>query len=154
MLIGTACALLLGAVFYGVMAYQLAGSETAAGTRTAQADGAMLTLEGAQLLSEQTQTERHGGQDCTVLMRRYQLEDGRQAEVITAQPAAYVERLSEEHWTAQLKTGFVLAGLDAVYAVRGEDAMLCARDGDTIYALVTQADEQTLYALGASAGLE
>lgn len=153
LLVGAACALVLGAVFYGAMAYQLAGGETAAQTGTAQAEGT-LALDGAQLVSEQTLTERHGGQDCAVLVRRYALEDGTQAEAITAQPAAYIERLSEEKWTAQLITGFVLAGMDAVYAVRGEEAMLCAREGDTVYALLSQADEQTLYALGAAATAE
>ena len=152
LLIGTACALVLGAVFYGAMAYQLAGGE-AAQAEEAQVSGT-LVLGGAQLLSEQTRTERHGGQDCTVLARVYQLEDGTQAEAITAQPAAYIERLSEEKWTAQLITGFVLAGMNAVYAVRGEEAMLCAREGETVYALLAQADEQTLYALGATAGVE
>ena len=89
-----------------------------------------------------------------MLVRRYALENGTQAEAITAQPAAYIERLSEEKWTPQLITGFVLAGMDAVYAVRGEEAMLCAREGDTVYALLSRADEQTLYALGASAAVE
>ena len=152
LLIGVACALVLGAVFYGAMAYQLAGGE-AAQTGAAQAEGA-LALGDAQPVSEQTLEERHGGQDCTVLVRLYEMEDGTQAEAITAQPAAYIERLSEEKWTAQLITGFVLAGMDAVYAVRGEEAMLCAREGDTVYALLSQADEQTLYALGASATVE
>lgn len=152
LLVGAACALVLGAVFYGAMAYQLAGGETAA--QATEESGGRLMLGSAQLISEQTTLERHGGQDCTVLERRYQLEDGTQAEAITAQPAAYIERLSEEKWTPQLMTGFALAGLDAVYAARGEDVMLCAREGDTVYALLTQADEQTLYALGAAAGLE
>ena len=132
--------------------YQLAGGE-AAQTGAAQAEGA-LALGDAQLVFEQTLQERHGGQDCTVLVRLYEMEDGTQAEAITAQPAAYIERLSEEKWTAQLITGFVLAGMDAVYAVRGEEAMLCAREGDTVYALLSRADEQTLYALGASAAVE
>ena len=153
LLIGAACALVLGAVFYGAMAYQLAGGEAAAQTGAAQTTGA-LALGDAQLVSEQTLQERHGGRDCTVLVRRYALEDGTQAEAITAQPAAYIERLSEEKWTAQLITGFVLAGMDAVYAVRGEEAMLCARAGDTVYALLAQADEQVLYAMGAAAGVE
>lgn len=152
LLVGAACALVLGAVFYGAMAYQLAGGETAA--QATEESGGRLMLGSAQLISEQTTLERHGGQDCTVLERRYQLENGTQAEAITAQPAAYIERLSEEKWTPQLMTGFALAGLDAVYAARGEDVMLCAREGDTVYALLTQADEQTLYALGAAAGLE
>jgi len=40
---------------------------------------------------------------------------------------------------------------DAVYARSGENAMLCARDGETVYMIIAQADEQTLYALGVDA---
>ena len=69
LLVGAACALVLGAVFYGAMAYQLAGGE-AAQTGAAQAEGA-LALGDAQLVFEQTLQERHGGQDCTVLVRLY-----------------------------------------------------------------------------------
>ena len=151
LLVGAACALVLGAVFYGAMAYQLAGGE-AAQTGAAQAEGA-LALGDAQPVSEQTLEERHGGQDCTVLVRRYALEDGTQAEAITAQPAAYIERLSEEKWTAQLITGFVLAGLDAVYATRGDECLLAAREGEAVYLLRVAGDEQRAYALGASAVL-
>lgn len=152
LLVGTACALVLGAVFYGAMAYQLAGGETVQ-AETAQMSGT-LALEEAQLLSEQTLHERHGGQECTVLERRYQREDGTQATLITASPAAYIERMSEENWTARLITGFSLAGLEAVYATCEGEAMLCARQGDAVYMLLAQTDEQTLYALGVGAGLE
>ncbi len=152
LLIGTACALVLGAVFYGAMAYQLAGGE-AAQTGAAQAEGA-LALGDAQLVFEQTLQERHGGQDCTVLVRRYALEDGTQAEAISAQPAAYLQRMSREGWQPQLITGFVLAGLDAVYATRGEECLLAARDGEQVYMIRAGADEQAAYALGASAFLE
>lgn len=152
LLIGTACALVLGAVFYGAMAYQLAGDE-AMQAQGGQAAG-VLALEEAQLLSERTLRERRGGQDCEGIERQYQRTDGVQVTAITARPAAYIERLSEENWTAQLITGFTLAGLEAVYAVRGGETMLCARQGDTIYMLLAQTDEQTLYALGAAAVLE
>lgn len=154
LLVGVACALVLGAVFYGAMAYQLAGGEPAAQAERAAEPGTLLALEGAQLLSEQTLHERYGGQTCTALVRRYRLDNGMQAEAVTARPAAYIERLSEEKWTAQLITGFVLAGMEAVYAVRGEEAMLCARNGDTVYAVLAQAGEQELYALGAAASLD
>ena len=120
LLVGAACALVLGAVFYGAMAYQLAGGE-AAQTGAAQAEGT-LALGDAQPVFEQTLQERHGGQDCTVLVRLYEMEDGTQAEAITAQPAAYIERLSEEKWTAQLITGFVLA---AACAGWGGVSVLC-----------------------------
>lgn len=155
LLIGTACALVLGAVFYGAMAYQLAGGEVAQDGQgqDGQAPGT-LALQEAQLLSEQVLRERRGGQDCTLTQRQYQREDGTQATLITAQPAAYIERLSEENWTARLITGFTLAGMEAVYAVRGEETMLCARQGEVIYMLLSPADEQTLYTLGAAAVLE
>lgn len=152
LLIGVLCALVLGALFYGAMAYQLAGEEPE--LRLAQESGATLALADAQLLSEQTETQRRGGQSCTVLTRRYQLEGGAQAEVITAQPAAYIERLSEENWTPQLITGFTLAGMEAVYALRADGALLCARSGDTVYMLIAPVSEQEMYALGAAAFLQ
>lgn len=154
LLIGTACALVLGAVFYGAMAYQLAGDEAQAAQEGGGQASGVLALEEAQLLSEQPLHERRGGQDCEGIERQYQRTDGVQVTAITARPAAYIERLSEENWTAQLITGFTLAGLEAVYAVRGGETMLCARQGDTIYMLLAQTDEQTLYALGAEAVLE
>lgn len=154
LLIGTACALVLGAVFYGAMAYQLAGDEAQAAQEGGGQASGVLALEEAQLLSERTLRERRGGQDCEGIERQYQRTDGVQVTAITARPAAYIERLSEENWTAQLITGFTLAGLEAVYAVRGGETMLCARQGDTIYMLLAQTDEQTLYALGAAAVLE
>ena len=163
--LGFACALVLGALFYGSMVYQHAGERPAEGARLtqtpaplgtagAQFPGAALELSEGTLIHEAAEDVRVGGEVCRVLTRTYRLEDGTQAEAITAQPAAYIERLSEEKWTAQLITGFVLAGMDAVYAVRGEEAMLCAREGNTVYVLLSQADEQTLYALGASATVE
>lgn len=154
LLIGTACALVLGAVFYGAMAYQLAGDEAQAAQEGGGQASGVLALEEAQLLSEQPLHERRGGQDCEGIERQYQRTDGVQVTAITARPAAYIERLSEENWAAQLITGFTLAGLEAVYAVRGGETMLCARQGDTIYMLLAQTDEQTLYALGAAAVLE
>ena len=151
-LLGLACALVLGVVFYGAMAYQLLDDD--GGGRQAAYEGARLALTGAQLVSEQTVAAAYGGENCTVLMRTYALDGGVQAEAITAQPAAYVERLSAEGYTPQLITGFVLAGLDAVYALRGGDALLCARSGDTVFMLRAAADEQTVYSLGAGAILE
>lgn len=150
-LLGLACALVLGFVFYGAMAYQLLDQE-----HTAQAveEGVRLTLPGAQLRSEQMVTAAYGGEECTVLLRTYEMEGGVQAEAITARPAAYIERLSAEGYTPQLITGFVLAGLDAVYALRGGEALLCARSGDTVFMLRAEADEQTVYSLGAGAVLE
>ena len=52
---------------------------------------------------------------------------------------------------AQLVTGFAIGETDAVYARSGENAMLCAKDGETVYMIIAQADEQTLYALGVDA---
>ncbi len=148
-LIGVACALVLGVLFYVAMAYQLAGGDRAEG---AQAQG-LLAIADATLASEQTVSARYGGQDCTAVVRTYSLADGTQAEAVTAQPAAYIERMSEEGYVPQLITGFSLAGMDAVYAVRGQEGMLCARQGETIYMLRAQADEQAIYALGAAAGI-
>ena len=81
----------------------------------------------------------------------YLLADGTRAQAITASPAAYIERMKQEGWQAQLVTGFAIGETDAVYARSGENAMLCAKDGETVYMIIAQADEQTLYALGVDA---
>ena len=75
----------------------------------------------------------------------------KRAQAITASPAAYIERMKQEGWQAQLVTGFAIGETDAVYARSGENAMLCAKDGETVYMIIAQADEQTLYALGVDA---
>ena len=62
--------------------------------------------------------------------------------------------MSQEGWQPQLITGFMLAGLDAVYATRGDECLLAARDGECVYLLRMAADEQRAYALGVSAMLE
>ncbi|MFR2149756.1 MAG: hypothetical protein ACLS7Z_03885 [Christensenellales bacterium] len=69
-------------------------------------------------------------------------------------PAAYIERMKEEGWQAQLITGFAIGPLDAIYAVSGENAMLCAQSGQNVYMILAQADENALYALGADAVFE
>jgi len=92
-----------------------------------------------------------GGKLCDVLTRTYLLADGTRAQAITASPAAYIERTKQEGWQAQLVTGFAIGETDAVYARSGENAMLCAKDGETVYMIIAQADEQTLYALGVDA---
>lgn len=168
-ILGLACMLALGALFYGVMAHQLAGGEIAPRTQAAQTGG-VLKLNTAQLLSEQTQQARCGGQRCTVLERRYALENGGQVTAITASPAAYMERLSEEGWMPEQTTGLVLAGMEAICAVReepdaqgadvrehgetGTQALLCARYGETVYLLIAQGNGQELAALGETAQLE
>jgi len=153
-LLGLSCALVLGFVFYGAMAYQLlddGGNEQ----RTAQErEVVKLALPGAQLISEQTVVQEYGAESCTALVRTYEFDGDLRVQAITAQPAAYIERLSAEGYTPQLITGFALAGMDAVYALRGEEALLCARSGDTVFMLCTGADEQTVYSLGAGAVLE
>jgi len=151
-LLGTACALVLGFVFYGAMAYQLLDEE---GTEqpAAHADS-RLALTGAQLVSEQTVVSKYGAEDCTALVRSYVLADGTKAEAITAKPAAYIERLSEEGYAPQPVTGYTLAGIDAVYALRDGAAALCARAGDTIFMLRVNADERAVYTLGTGAYLE
>ena len=154
-LLGLLCALVLGGVFYGAMAYQLLGDEPPGMQQVQSAEaGALLMLPDAQLLSEHTDEQEIGGEICTVTTRSYQTQDGLKAEAVSAGPAAYIERLSQEHWTAQLVTGYTLAGMEAVCSQRDEEYMLSARAGDRIYMLRADADEQTLYTLGAGAALE
>jgi len=153
-LMGTACALVLGFVFYGAMAYQLLDDAGKAHEAAREGGNLRLVLSGAQMVSEETAAAEYGGERCTALICSYALDGGVKAEAITARPAAYIERLSEEGYTPKLITGFVLAGMDAVYATRGDEAMLCARQGDTVFMLRTAADEQTVYSLGAGAYLE
>ena len=142
-LLGVVCALILCALFYGTMVYQLAGES---GGDAAPAGG---TLE-----DESRQNIRMGGKTCDVLTRTYRLEGGAQVQAVTASPAAYIERMKEEGWQAQLITGFAIGPLDAIYAVSGENAMLCAQSGQTVYMILAQADENALYALGADAVFE
>lgn len=152
-LIGLLCALALGAVFYGAMAYQLTGGRQDAAVEAARPE-ALLTLADAQLLAQQTVQEEMGGEICTVTTRVYRTDAGLEFEAIAASPAAYIERLAKENWTAQLVTGFTLAGMDAVYSVRGEEGMLSCRSGDHVYMLRAPADEQTLYEKGTLAKLQ
>ena len=153
LLIGTACAAVLFAAFYGTMAYQLAGEKRQAAP-AAGGQNALLSVSGAQLIGEQTVLQEMGGETCTVCVRLYRSGDGLEIEAVSASPAAYIERLAREKWTAQLMTGFTLAGMEAVYSVRGGEGMLSAREGERIYMLRAAADERTLYALGADARLE
>jgi len=136
------------------MAYQLLDDEGKAQPAAQESESLRLALSGAQLVSEETVISEYGGESCTALVRSYALSGGARAEAITARPAVYIERLSEEGYASQLITGFVLAGMDAVYAIREEEAALCARSGDTIFMLRTAADEQTAYSLGTGAYLE
>jgi len=153
LLIGLSCALVLGAVFYGAMAYQLSGGQERE-TRAQASGGALLALPGAQLRFEQTVLQEMGGETCTVTVRRYRTDNGIEIEAVSASPASYIERLASENWTPQLMTGFSLAGLEAVYSVRGGEGMLSCRSGDRVYMLRAAADERTLYTLGANACLE
>lgn len=156
-LLGALCALVLSVVFYGTMVYQLAGDMQTSVQRTQSvtaADGypaRTLSIEGMTLLEEKKETVRMGGAECHIVTRVYAAENGLQATAVSAVPAAYIERLSAEGWQAQLVTGFAIGETDAVYARRGENAMLCAKDGETVYMIIAQADEQTLYALGVDA---
>ena len=152
LLIGFVCTLMLGAVFYGAMAYQLADGQKQDAAVISQ--DALLTLPGARLHFEQTVLQEMGGETCTVTVRRYQADNGVEIEAVSASPAAYIERLARENWTAQLMTGFSLAGLDAVYSVRAGEGMLSCRHGNRVYMLRAAADERTLYTLGTNARLE
>lgn len=148
--VGLACALLVAGLFYAVMAYQLAGTDAAAKDEPARG---VLALGEGELVSQAQDAVELGGVPCTVVTRVYALADGTTAEAVTAQPAAYLQRLSQEGWQPQLITGFVLAGLDAVYATRGDECLLAARDGETVYLLRVAGDEQRAYALGTAAVL-
>lgn len=88
-----------------------------------------------------------------MLTRTYRLEGGAQVQAVTASPAAYIERMKEEGWQAQLSPA-LLSAAGRVYAVSGENAMLCAQSGQTVYMILAQADENALYALGADAVFE
>ena len=132
------------------MVYQLAGES---GGDAAPAGGT-LALSAGTLEDESRQNIRMGGKTCDVLTRTYRLEGGAQVQAVTASPAAYIERMKEEGWQAQLITGFAIGPLDAIYAVSGESAMLCAQSGQTVYMILAQADENALYALGADAVFE
>jgi len=169
-LLGLLCAVVLGAVFYGAMVYQLTGEEAssegearnmaalvplAPGKSSAELyPGPLLALPDAQLTAERAKDLRYGGQNCRVIERTYKLPSGVQAVAVSAYPAAYLERMALEGCEPQLITGFSLAGMDAVYALDGRGALLCARDGEAVYMIEAQADEQTLYALGAASYLE
>ena len=143
------CALILCALFYGTMVYQLAGES---GGDAAPAGGTLAPeRRNAGRRKPPKHPDRLGGKTCDVLTRTYRLEGGAQVQAVTASPAAYIERMKEEGWQAQLITGFAIGPLDAIYAVSGESAMLCAQSGQTVYMILAQADENALYALGADA---
>ena len=147
-LLGFICALMLAALFYGAMVYQLAG-EPASDMQADEAAGGVLSLPSGTLLSEETVQQEAGGALCSVTVRTYALPDGQQAQAITASPAAYIERLSDRDVQMQMITGFVIDGLDAVYALEGGTGILAARSGDTVYMIEGPADQQALYELGA-----
>ena len=152
---GLLSALLLAGMFYGTMVYQLSGEDEGQVAAPSQdAPSGVLALGEGELLGEETQEITLGGVTCTVITRTYALSGDTAALAITASPAAYLERLAQENWQPQLITGFVLAGLSAVYEQKDERGLLAARAGDTVYLLETEASEQALYALGAGAWLQ
>jgi len=167
-LLGLVCALTLFVIFYGTMVYQLSGEEHGAGRGARLASspaplgsgtdapfpGALLALGEGTLLGEDAQDIRAGGKTCRVVTRRYALPNGSEALAVSAAPAAYLESLSQEHFEPRLITGFMLAGMDAVYETRGDEALLASRDGDFVYRLRARATEQEIYALGVGASLE
>lgn len=75
-----------------------------------------------------------GGKTCDVLTRTYRLEGGAQVQAVTASPAAYIERMKEEGWQAQLITGFAHrpAGRD-LRRQRGKSDALRAERPDRIH---------------------
>ena len=149
-LLGAACALILCAVFYGTMVYQLA--DRTDGAQAKQAEPAKtLALGSGEMEGESRERVQMGGKLCDVLTRTYLLADGTRAQANTTRPAGYSERMKQGARKAKLVTGFAIGETDSVYARSGENAMLCAKDGETVYMIIAQADEQTLYALGVDA---
>lgn len=142
------CALALGLLFYAALVY---GTDE---SRAGEGEALTLSLGEGALLSEETVEEVVGGARCQVLRRRYLLENGTTALALTAEPAAYMQRLAQEGFKPQLVTGFLLAGLDAVYERRDERALLAVRDGDTVFMIEADVAEEAIYALGAGAKLE
>lgn len=167
--IGLMCALVLSVLFYGAVVYQLSdgggGAEQEKQTATAAPleqgvsvarmfPGALLALSQGELIQESAQDIRIGAQTCRVVTRRYLLEDGREVRAISASPADYLRRLSQEGYIPQLITGFLLAEMDAAYETRDEEGILIAGGGDYIYMIEGAADEEAMYELGAGAYLE
>lgn len=165
MALGFVCALVLGALFYGAMVYQLSGEEGQAAHNLASPaplidgqsaeslfPGPLLTLEG-ELLDETVTDEPCGRSVCRVVTRTYALTDGVTATAVSVCGAAILTLLADEGFVPQLITGFSLAGLDAVCEQKDGRSILAARSGDCVYLLEAQADEPTLYALGAGAVL-
>ena len=149
MLLGFVCAVVLGAVFYGTMVYQLAGES---GAQRQNLSG-VLALD-AVPEKEETLEEIFGGEVCSVVKRTYVLDGGLHVQAVTASPAIYFERIAQEGFVPQLVTGFSLAGMDAILQRNGETGLLAAGNGERAYLLIAEADDQTLYALGAGALLE
>ena len=171
-LVGLLCALLLGALFYGMMVYQLAGIDGGTEGGALAAEGTPAPLEeglpiqalfpGERLTLDTPSATQTGitaqdvtvsGQVCRVITISYALEGGGTARAISATPEMYLGRLSDGGVQMQLMTGFVLAGLDALYAVQDGARMLAVRYGGCVYVLEAEADEQTLYELGAASVL-
>lgn len=171
-LVGLLCALLLGALFYGMMVYQLAGIDGGAEDGALLTEGTPAPLEeglpvqalfpGVLLALDPSMAQQTGitaqdvtvsGQVCRVITISYALEGGGTARAISATPEMYLGRLSDGGVQMQLMTGFVLAGLDALYAVQDGARMLAVRYGGCVYVLEAEADEQTLYELGAASAL-
>ena len=149
MLLGFVCAVVLGAVFYGTMVYQLSGE----GGAQRQNLSGVLALD-AVPEKEETLEEIFGGEVCSVVKRTYVLDGGLHVQAVTASPAIYFERIAQEGFVPQLVTGFSLAGMDAILQRNGETGLLAAGNGGRAYLLIADADDQTLYALGAGALLE
>lgn len=170
--LGTLCALMLGALFYGVMAYQGGDEDVLRAARLAQEPlataaplsqgvdmrslfpGRLMALGAGTLEDERAEDVRMGGATCRVVTRTYALGEGVQAQLVSAYPAAYAERMAAEGYEPALVTGFALAGLSAVYAHRDGQGMVMARDGECVYMLLLGDDQSLAYSLSAGAALE
>ncbi len=171
LVLGTVFALMLGAIFYGVMAYQSADDEVLREAEAAQAPmptaaplaqgvdmaglfpGQLMALGAGTLTGERAEDVRVGGEVCRAVTRTYALGEGVEVELVSAYPAAYAERMAAEGYVPQLVTGFAMAGLSGVYAAKDGQGMLMARDGDCVYMLLMEDDQSLAYSLGAGATL-
>lgn len=149
-LLGVVCALILCALFYGTMVYQLAGESR----EDAAPAGGTLALSAGTLEDESRQNIRMGGKTCDVLTRTYRLEGGAQVQAVTASPAAYIERMKEEGWQAQLITGFAIGRWTRFTPSAGKTRCSARRAARPYTMILAQADENALYALGADAVFE
>ena len=126
------------------MVYQLAAGGRRGGD-AAPAGGDAGAGSAGTLEDESRQNIRMGGK--TVRRADPDVSAGRTARrcrPMTASPAAYIERMKEEGWQAQLITGFAIGAAGRDLRASAEKTRCSARrSGQTVYMILAQADEQT-----------